>query len=719
MMLKPTRNLALRPQSEKSRIATFAEARQAVAPVEHPAANRIDISAAIRKRPLLAAAPLVLALLAGLPYVMRNTKQEYRVEASIYVSPTYFKNLQTDREQLQVPYGTLVNQQVLTIRRYDVLSESLKRLETKGIQWRNSGESEAASIARLLSKLEIRPIPDSYEVLIGLSGPKQEWLAPIVNTISDTYLEKQKAEELAETSSRFTSLNSAKDRMEAALRHRLEQQAQVSANLKVSNVDRAQPVDDTLLAGARQALEEARRKRIEAEGQIQVMSAAAANGKNPLSVVAEESAAGDAGLRTLSNFLLQRIVDLRTRIEGLTPEHPLRQSTEKEVAGLNAQLKELPRGHVTDASSRLMTKMRADLDRTQWLESQLEKQVQAGLVNVKGVAKQVQEAQGLGQEITRLRTSLGAVTTSLELVVQEAAPRNLRVFSTARTPIAPSKSNFESSLAMLALAAFALSIGLCVAVDLLDQRIFCPSDVKRAVGLTPVGLMVERTPETDAFAEEQFWRLVNGIQRAIAVQDAKSIVFTPLRLARNPATLVPDIARALTSCGLKVAILDAKIRRGGESELTERKESANQEDSVQTGAMQPVSNAIANRMDMDQTKELGRIPSVGRETVDRMKRDHDVLLIDAPSLLLSADMEFLAVISDVTLMVVETGEATRKELIEGSSILRRIGAPSIGVVMSKVRINLAGRELKQEFKRFTRQSDADAKSQMDGSLRAS
>src|SRR5882724_268986 len=124
MMPKPVRNTAMR-QSDKTRVATFADARPATAPIETNAVNSMDVSAAVRKRPWLAAAPFLLALLVGVPYALRTSSHEYHAEATIYVSPTYFKNVQSDREQLQVPYGTLVNQQILTIRRYDILREAL------------------------------------------------------------------------------------------------------------------------------------------------------------------------------------------------------------------------------------------------------------------------------------------------------------------------------------------------------------------------------------------------------------------------------------------------------------------------------------------------------------------------------------------------------------------------------------------------------------------
>jgi len=97
---------------------------------------------------------------------------------------------------------------------------------------------------------------------------------------------------------------------------------------------------------------------------------------------------------------------------------------------------------------------------------------------------------------------------------------------------------------------------------------------------------------------------------------------------------------------------------------------------------------------------VGRAGRAGA-MLDELKRDYDVVLIDAPPLLLSADTQFLGAIGDITLVVVETGAATRRELVQAADLLKRIGAPGVGVIMSQVRLRYAGRELKEDFKRFT------------------
>ena len=717
MMPNPARSSMIRtvPQ-DRNRITAVPvqESRPAAAttPVDAPSGTQINISAAIRKHPFLAAAPIILGLVLGVPYALRSAKSEYHAEASIYVTPTYQKNQQSDKEQLQVTYSTLVNQQVLTIRRFDILSDALKRLDRdKNIKWARPGESETSAVARLMASLDVRPVPDSYEVIIGISADRQEWVAPIVNAVAESYLEKQRSEELADRDRRFRAFQVARGSLDKALQEKLDQQSRLSAVLNVVSVYKAP--NDNLLAGARQALEEVKRKRIEAETRLAVMTSVGGNGKSALTSSVEDTISNDAAIRTFSVYLMQRSVDLQAKIQGLTPEHPLRQSTEKEIAAINSQLASLSQAPVNDMAARLMTKLRVDVDHARLLENELQKQVASGSANVATVARQVQLGEGLSEEIERLRKSLGAVNGSIEMSIQETIPGVARIFSTAQTPLGPLKTGIERMLSLILGAAVLLSLALCVAVDQFDQRIRAPWEVQRAIGFRPLGVLLKKNGDNDAFADEQFWRLVNSIQRSVALHDARSVVFSPLHLAKNPPNLVADIADALNASGLKTTILNAKPHMGKAHTDAEEIKSLAPSDMSNVDSRPEGSIVLRDYSDSNQ---LARVSAGSRETMDSLQREYDLVLLDAPSLLVSAEMEYLGVICDMTLIVAEAGKATRKELVRGAELLKRISAPSVGVIITDVNLRSGGAELKEDFKRFQSRHASDPTVEMDSAV---
>lgn len=682
-------------------VASLRDLRPAVPKVEVASQGGIDVLAAVRKRPFLTFLLFVLVLGAGVQYSKRHVPREYHAEASVYVSPTYFKNLQQDREQLQISYSTLVNQQILTIRRFDILREALDRLQKQGIQWRLPGESDEAAVSRLAGTLQIKYIPDSYEVLVGLDGPTAEKLAPILNTITQTYLEKGKQEEMSDRSSRLAALTAEQANVAVSLQQKLDEQTQFSQKLTTLNLDKAAAANDALLAGAKQALEEAHRKRVEAETQLTILQGPKnAGGGNLLDTLAEEAATADTNSRPLVNSLTLRISDLQKATEGLTPDHPLRKTSEKEIAELEDQLNKLRNGLTDQSAARMLAKVRGDVDRSRLLETQLNQEVEDYTSKVQSAAREVQQAQAVNDEIDRLRRQQNAINGQIDaLSMPGDSAGYLRIFSAARTPLEPNKSNSKKMLFVAMAASLLLSIGTTLALDLIDQRISTPAEVKRAVGFPPVGLVLESTPTTAAFCEEHFRRLVNGIQRGAAAQGARSIVLTPLRHARTPSSLIMDIGSVLVARGLKAAIVDANPHPAMDDEVVT--------DPIQRLplGLHGISDRDARlpaRIEMGSSQELSAAPLISRISgmLDDLEQEYDIVLIDAPPLGLSADTEFLATISDITLLVVEAGEATRSELIRGANVLGRVGTPSVGVILSQVRFRDAGSAVKRDLKRF-------------------
>jgi len=686
-------------------VANLQDLRPDVPKVELASHGGIDVIAAVRKRPYLTLGIMLVCLLAGAKYVLRRVPHQYHAEASVYVSPTYFKNLQQDREQLQVSYSTLVNQQILTIRSFDILGEALDRLQKQGVQWRVPGESDDAAVERLAQQLDIQHIPDSYEVLVGLNGPSAEQLAPILNTITETYLDKNKEVELLDRSTRLGALTAEQNTVATALQQKLDEQARFSQKLTAVGGDKA-TLDDSLLTAARKALEAAHQKRVEAEAQLAILrSPADGKGNSLLSTLAHEAASNDPNARPLINSFLQRTADLQKMTEGLTPEHPLRQATEKEILSVQSQLTHLEKGLADDESSRLLAKTQADVDRARLLESQLSQEVDTYLARVQGEAKEAQMAQSVNDEVDRLRRQQAAITTQIDaLNIPGDSAGYLRIFSAARTPLEPTKSDSKKLFVAVLGLALLLGVGTAVAMDLFDQRIFVPAEVKRAIGFPPVGIVLDEASESFAFAEEHFRRLVNGIQRGVATQKAKSIVLTPVCLDRTPDTLLTDIGRVLVARGVRTAILDANPVDTEEEEIVSPARSERlalpTTDQPEGGNNDP---KLPARIEVDSPGGNSPAPLISRISglLETLKSEYDLILIDTPPLAVSADTEFLASICDITLLVVEGGEATRRELIRSASTLGRIGAPSVGVIMTQVRLRQAGRALKKEFTRFS------------------
>jgi uncharacterized protein involved in exopolysaccharide biosynthesis len=308
-------------------------------------------------------------------------------------------------------------------------------------------------------------------LVVRLKGERREWVAPIVNTVVDTYLEKGKGDEFSDRNSHLASLTAEQANIGATLQQKLDQQSGLSRQLMVVNTDNAAPADDELLAYARKAHDEARRKRMEAETQLSMMEDEKnGSAKKALTAMAEESVT--TNLNGLTGSLLQKRLELRARMEsmrlaGLLPAHPRMKAAEKELAEVNEQLNHAPQPMIDQASGHLLAKLRGDVDRSRLLEAKLAQEVQTQASRVQTVAKEVQEARGISDEIDHLRKRQSMVGARIEeLSMQDDAPAFVRVFSRAQTPMAPIKIAYKKPLIIVFSLAVILSLVVTVGTDL-------------------------------------------------------------------------------------------------------------------------------------------------------------------------------------------------------------------------------------------------------------
>ena len=94
----------------------------------------------------------VVVVLLGLPVVWIKGQSSYMAEAIFQVSPTYMKNLESDKElelQSNSQYREYVNHLSKTVTRYDVLQRALNALKAEGVDTRPPALTERKYIEQL------------------------------------------------------------------------------------------------------------------------------------------------------------------------------------------------------------------------------------------------------------------------------------------------------------------------------------------------------------------------------------------------------------------------------------------------------------------------------------------------------------------------------------------------------------------------------------------
>jgi uncharacterized protein involved in exopolysaccharide biosynthesis len=607
---------------------------------------------------------------------------------------------------------------MLMISRYDIVARTVQKLRELGIDPNvgpgnvdpdQQSESEQRTVERLTKRLEITHGADNYQISVGMHANSPRNLAEILNCLTETFIEVAKSEEFDGEDRRIKTLNSERSRLQAELDRDLQTRSDIARGLGVSNFE--QLPADRLVEATRSSLDQARRERIEAEAEVSLLER-------------DASLAGTLAVQTpppqidtTENAGRERLEERREQVKGLLaglkPKHPEYPALANELARLDEQLKEIPKPKVREVrqfsvpspSNELLNKARIELERARKAEAELNLELSKDIAKVDSTAGDLQRGRDLEVRIEQVRTQINAIDDRLSYFRVEAnAPGFLRVASPARTPLSPEKSSRNKYLAVLFALALAMSIGTVVLIDMTHAKIFTMSDVNRILGFPPLGVLLLRSPETRYFAQEQFARMVNSIEHVFRRSGARVFVFTPVGVQASDSRLVDKIARELQARRIRAVVLPVSgLNRN--SPVTETRivtvpiagdlEELQASDRRRTGA-------LGLKYVRDNGEPDAPLHSVSgfAGMIEEMTLVHDLVLVDAAPLLMSADTEYLTTLAAVTFLTVEAGKVSVADLKRAASLMERLRPTGIAAILHGVSLKLADSQLRRRCREF-------------------
>lgn len=634
------------------------------APPPASAGVEFDLLDSLQRHWLLSLALFALITGLGSFWAIKTMRPVYQAEATIFVAPELAKDDMNGGAG--TPYPTFVNQQIMSILHYNTLSAALHELSKKGVQWRLKGETEREAVDRLRSSLDVVRVPDSYEVAIQMTSGDPRQAATFANAVAQNFLNEEDRPDASGSRDRRIALEAEKATLEKDLRDELDKRAKLAESLQVVNLQKATTLpDDEVLFQMRQALVAAHRKTVEADEAVEA-------GQSTVASDAAQIASEDPTARSMTMNLLQRKWDLMEKIKTMLPTHPIRKEAEAEIAAIDAQLKAGAGANVPRVTEELMAKLRAKAAEAQRVEADLDAEIERQSSTIPAQARNLSQAEFVGGNIMRIQERLARVESEIEdMNLRAASGGTMRIFSLAQPPGAPVKSQRTKALAIVFAAATLLGIGLPVLLDLTDKRIYDPATIEQTLGFPVVGMTIARSTKTEHFADEHLRRLVAGIERGIA-EGARSVLLVGIKEA-VPAALMRDISGQLADRKMNVTVTPGRRKAEPEMRQSHRK-----------------SRIIGP----------GAPAGPGLPDIEEME-DVNVLLMDAPALVFSAEAERLAAEADMTLVVVQAGKNTREELVRGARLLEQLNVPAVGVILQDVQVSRAGRRLRRDLAEYT------------------
>jgi len=660
----------------------------------------LDIFSSVRRH-LPVFLVIFFALVGCGAFVLRmKAKPVYSSQSVVYISPKFPKVLNTDSE-VELPYDSYFEDQIQTVTRYDIISDAISQLP-KWVRGR-SGQPQPGETAKLQHSLDVKRIGTSYEMSIGLLGPSPDGLAETVNAITNSYVERAKNEEFFGLGDRLNTLRQERRHLQEQIDADLAEQADLMEQLGVATVSTGPGATNPYDASSdtvRSQLGVARMQREAAEAQLDASIKNEGSGQSTtLDTAAEEMITTDPGLSQIWSTLNNRRALLMEEMSTLRTDHPIYQKDKGELTSIEKLIDDLKQ----KATAQLQSKLRREVERTRLVEIKLTQELDKNTHSATSAAPKFQRATELGPVIDSLQKTYETIDNRIrDLELESSSPGSVHVSTKALTPTSPEPNKLLLYSVALFLTGLGSAAAVVIGIDFFDNRIHTAEDIESVVGFHPIGVLLDTNEFSDEVAEEYFFRLAAGIDNAVCNGGARSFLFTSSAHEAGTSTVIKRLSEELRALNLKTRTIRAATSGGTDGsrrrafsrpELLLRE--WNDGDETQQAAF--ISGVSFNRPPLRMDGDAPPARSA-EQALQQASVGYDVVLIDSDPMPTSANTEYLARAVDATVIVVKAGTTTKQELRRAARLLERLQVAGIAVVLNKIQLERADRDLRRELR---------------------
>lgn len=191
---------------------------------------------------------------------------------------------------------------------------------------------------------------------------------------------------------------------------------------------------------------------------------------------------------------------------------------------------------------------------------------------------------------------------------------------------------------------------------------------------------------------EAFRTLRTNIQFSCLDTELKSIVVTSSGSGEGKSTVMANLAITMAQSGKSVILVDCDLRKpsihkkmgvsnsvGLTNVLVQnvKKEDCMMESSVKNLFILTSGPVPPNPAELLGTRKM-------RDFIGELKKEFDMVLIDAPPVLAVTDAQILSSIADGVIFVASYGEAQKDAIVDAKHLIDKVGGKVIGIVFNKV-----------------------------------
>lgn len=627
----------------------------------------------------------------------------YSVTAVVHVAPRIANILQDSKEQ-EIPsyqqYLQFLTQQASTVARYDIVLSALQKLGDKRLVWQLPGESERHAAERLQAALVVKPVKDTYLFTVTLESDNKQYLDELVNTVVAEYFEASRKDLMLYASKeRLAFLYGQREKFQKIIAEKKQRLADITQAISVTTfVDNAPNPYDDLLADSQKAYSVAQRERMAAEAGLQLFE----NPKDAKATAALESMVSeqvykDQGLYSLKANMYLRRSKLVEQISGLDVKHPWHEQIKKQLEVIEAEVVEATQQLSNDVKRMLIEERRSKVTLTRQIEQGLLAQITEQKQRAAWFSSNYNEALSLTQEIKRNYSQLDTVENRINFIELESnAPGYIRMESYARPPEQAIRGGKKKIIVMMAVVGGILGLIVPIIMDLLNKSIRTAGQVEKLLGYKPLAALLESgqagvAPQVLADQQRRLALALNR-ERLRTGKSGSVVLLTAVTHHSAQTSLAFELAQNFQAMDVRAVVVEVNTLKPDTRYVCSSASAGLfdvlvDSDITLQQALSPADAEYPDRIAIGLPAE-GLLFGYHRlqTLVEQLAESYAFVILDAAPLLLSADVEFFASISDVTLLLIAAQTTQPGEIKRSVQMLERVDPKVISFIVTRLQI---------------------------------
>ena len=278
-----------------------------------------------------------------------------------------------------------------------------------------------------------------------------------------------------------------------------------------------------------------------------------------------------------------------------------------------------------------------------------------------------------------------------------------RLITPALPAITPQGIGKSKVILGLLAASMALMLLIPIAMDFLDKRVITVGDAEKAMQIPSAAWLVDhRDAATGILIKEQLRRFASMLRRNQARGARNVYSFSSVKVGGGTTSTILELAHTLVELGSRTLVIDA-------DSLT----SASALGSDARGLTDLMIGKITAQAAITSQRHFGmqlNVVPYGLSTESGIKRldvfkaaletwstQFDMVLIDLPPLLPSADAELLIDAIGQVFLLVEAEVLTKADVVRARVQLERMDPDAVGLIVNRVPMESGGESIKSQL----------------------